>query len=369
MNTIKSNIGIKHEYYSSFQLVPFVSVNQSFHAVYTLLGLSFKNSIPHIIATRALHESAIECLQFLAKKRFLRVTFITPDVTGNILASVIEENILPDTFLISVPFAHYETGTLLNVLAISETCHKVNIPLHVDATMAIGIEKINMVSNGIDILHYASPNTSCVIYNNDVLRGYSIMFPMWNQGNETKIHESYLHNTIENFEFRNTTQQKMLQQKIRFLRELYTQLPIVSIDTQSDGICFMGDQNIHNTLANFVTIAIIKIKGKPFSNKEFTDSVNVQHLELSTGYKYNRYVYTNFYMSQLDLPLEVRRGLIRITFLNADLKIAQIVVMAQKIIKKITSYIDVTQKTQSEPSENTSTQTIQTNNIPFANVV
>ena len=99
----------------------------------------------HFITTKAEHSSVLKTYQFLETLGF-SVTYLDVDQLGRICGSDLLAAIRPETLLCSIIWANNEVGSLNDMTQISEICHSANIPLHVDATQAIGKYKFTLES-------------------------------------------------------------------------------------------------------------------------------------------------------------------------------------------------------------------------------
>lgn len=99
----------------------------------------------HFITTKAEHSSVLKTYQFLETLGF-SVTYLDVDQLGRICGSDLLAAIRPETLLCSIIWANNEVGSLNDMNQISEICHSANIPLHVDATQAIGKYKFTLES-------------------------------------------------------------------------------------------------------------------------------------------------------------------------------------------------------------------------------
>jgi cysteine desulfurase len=61
-----------------------------------------------------------------------------------------------DISVLSVQLANQDTGVMQDIRAVSDLCMSVGVPLHVDASVAFGVEPIDMEEMGIDFLTLSS---------------------------------------------------------------------------------------------------------------------------------------------------------------------------------------------------------------------
>ena len=116
-------------------------------------GLAFKNlhsNKKHIISSSIEHSAVFETLNYLSKNFGFKVTFVKPDKTGLIDIRKIENEINPDTFLISIMHSNNETGVINDVFKISKLAHINNIAFNSDTVQSIGKTAFNIKDLGVD---------------------------------------------------------------------------------------------------------------------------------------------------------------------------------------------------------------------------
>lgn len=110
-----------------------------------------RNKGNHIITTKIEHPAVLHTCQNLEKQGY-RVTYLGVDGDGLINLNELEENITPDTILISVMFANNEIGTIQPIKEIGKIAKKHNVYFHTDAVQAIGNVRIDVKELNIDLL-------------------------------------------------------------------------------------------------------------------------------------------------------------------------------------------------------------------------
>lgn len=103
---------------------------------------------PHIITSSFEHKSILYILEDLEQSGEIDVTYINPDITGHISVNNIEENIRPETCLISIMGANNETGAINNIKEISMMCNRYGIHFHSDIVQLFG--KYPIIPNTVD---------------------------------------------------------------------------------------------------------------------------------------------------------------------------------------------------------------------------
>jgi len=91
----------------------------------------------HLVTTAIEHPSVLEPAA-ARERRGLRVARVAPDAEGRVDAGAVAAALRPDTRLVSLIWANNETGVVQPVEAVAEAADAHGIPLHVDATQALG---------------------------------------------------------------------------------------------------------------------------------------------------------------------------------------------------------------------------------------
>jgi cysteine desulfurase len=99
---------------------------------------------PHIIMSSIEHKTSIECAKLLQEEGRLEVTFVEPDIYGNISPQDVAESINSRTILISIMSANNETGNLMPVQEIAKLAAARAIPFHTDAVQTFGKHQPHM---------------------------------------------------------------------------------------------------------------------------------------------------------------------------------------------------------------------------------
>ncbi len=114
----------------------------------------------HIISVATEHRAVLDPLARLARQG-IDVTLLTPKTHEDPLAGVLDANqvadaLRDDTFLVSVMLANNEIGAIHPLADIGRICRERNIPLHCDATQAVGKLPVDVEALGIDLLSFAA---------------------------------------------------------------------------------------------------------------------------------------------------------------------------------------------------------------------
>ncbi len=120
-----------------------------------LIGTAMANKRAgnHIISSNIEHPSVYNPLGFLEEQGY-EVTYLPVDRAGHIDPAQLEENIRPETILVSVMYVNNEVGTVEPVEEISRIIRRKNpnTLFHADAIQAYGKYEIRPKRQGIDLL-------------------------------------------------------------------------------------------------------------------------------------------------------------------------------------------------------------------------
>ncbi len=114
----------------------------------------------HIITARTEHHAILDPLNQLGRRGFnvqyLPVFDQNHSETGRIDLQQLADSISDDTCLVSVMLANNEIGVLQDLQEISRICQAAGVPLHTDATQAVGRIPIDVKHLGVDLLSFSS---------------------------------------------------------------------------------------------------------------------------------------------------------------------------------------------------------------------
>ena len=108
----------------------------------------------HIVMTAIEHPASLECAAWL-EGRGVRVSRVGVDRQGVVDPEEVISACGPDTVLISVMLANNETGAIQPVERIAVLARERGIPLHSDASQAVGKIPVDVQSLGVDYLTIA----------------------------------------------------------------------------------------------------------------------------------------------------------------------------------------------------------------------
>lgn len=104
---------------------------------------------PHLILSSIEHKTSIDCAKTLSDAGRADVSFIAPNIYGQINPLDVAAAIRPATALISIMHANNELGTINDIKAISEIARAAGVPFHTDAVQTIGKTPLYMNDKGI----------------------------------------------------------------------------------------------------------------------------------------------------------------------------------------------------------------------------
>lgn len=116
-----------------------------------ILGLCRTAGRGHIITSTLEHKAVLDPISTLEVRGFT-VTRVPVDASGVVNAQHVIDALQDDTVLVSIMMANNEIGTIQPIAAIGAVCRERSIPLHTDASQAIGRVDIDVVRDHIDLL-------------------------------------------------------------------------------------------------------------------------------------------------------------------------------------------------------------------------
>ncbi len=122
-------------------------------------GLLFARNHPkeknHIITSKIEHHAILHACEFLERIGF-SVTYLDVDEQGHVDLQQLEQSITDQTALVTIMAANNEIGTIQDLKAISDICHRKGTLFHTDAVQAVAHMEIDVKELGIDMLSMAS---------------------------------------------------------------------------------------------------------------------------------------------------------------------------------------------------------------------
>jgi cysteine desulfurase len=105
----------------------------------------------HLVTVATEHKAVLDPCRRLEAEGF-EVTVLPVDRHGRVAPEQVAAALRRDTVLVSVMLANNETGTLQPLAAIAAVCRAASVPLHTDATQAVGKIAVDVGALGVDLL-------------------------------------------------------------------------------------------------------------------------------------------------------------------------------------------------------------------------
>ncbi|MEX2027113.1 MAG: aminotransferase class V-fold PLP-dependent enzyme, partial [Pirellulaceae bacterium] len=114
----------------------------------------------HIVSVTTEHKAVLDPLRRLARRGF-EVTLLPVEQAGSpragwLVPEKVAEAIRDDTLLVSVMLASNEIGIIQPIAEIATICRERGVPLHCDATQAVGKIPVEVSSLGIDLMSFSA---------------------------------------------------------------------------------------------------------------------------------------------------------------------------------------------------------------------
>jgi cysteine desulfurase len=148
----------------------------------------------HLVTSAAEHPSVEEPLAALEADGF-RVTRVPVDADGLVDPDAVAAAITPETALVSILWANNETGVVQSVARIADLVRARGVPLHVDATQAIGKIAVSLDAVAADLLSasahkFNGPKGSGFL----IVRGERTLAPWLRGGSQERGRRGGTHN-------------------------------------------------------------------------------------------------------------------------------------------------------------------------------
>ena len=115
-----------------------------------LRQLLFREEPGHLIVSAVEHPSVLETAKWISRKESLSLSILPVDQTGKVFPKVLENNIRPDTCMISVMAANNETGTIQPFQDLAQIARNAGIDIHSDCVQYAGKCDLNLETSGLD---------------------------------------------------------------------------------------------------------------------------------------------------------------------------------------------------------------------------
>jgi cysteine desulfurase len=114
----------------------------------------------HFVSVATEHKAVLDPLSHLAR-RGCQVTLLSVEQAGSpraglLSAEQVAEAIRDDTALVSVMLANNEIGAIQPLAEIAGVCRRRNVPLHCDATQAVGKISLDVERLGVDLMSFSA---------------------------------------------------------------------------------------------------------------------------------------------------------------------------------------------------------------------
>jgi cysteine desulfurase len=114
----------------------------------------------HIISVKTEHKAILDPLRRLQRQGFsvtlLEVDQADQETTGLVDLDQLHDAIREETTLVSVMMANNEIGTIQPIVEIAQMCHERGVPLHCDATQAVGKLPVDVEKLGVDYMSFSA---------------------------------------------------------------------------------------------------------------------------------------------------------------------------------------------------------------------
>ncbi len=113
----------------------------------------------HIVSVSTEHRAVLDPLDRLGRRGF-DATLLTVvqggDRAGLLDPQQVADSLRDDTILVSVMLANNEIGVIQPLAEIAEVCHRRGVPIHCDATQAVGKLPVDVVRRDIDLMSFSA---------------------------------------------------------------------------------------------------------------------------------------------------------------------------------------------------------------------
>ena len=104
----------------------------------------------HLITMRTEHKAVVDAFLFLEKQGF-EVTWLAPNLDGQLPLDLFEAALRDDTQLVSIMHINNEIGTIQDIEKIGSICRKRDITFHVDGAQATGKIAVDLAALPVDL--------------------------------------------------------------------------------------------------------------------------------------------------------------------------------------------------------------------------
>lgn len=119
------------------------------------LARKFDGQGCHVISSSIEHPAVYRCLDTLAGRGLIAVTYVDPDPSGAVDPEKFEAAIRPDTRLFSLMYANNEMGAIQPVAELCRLARKHGILTHTDAIQAVGKTPLDVADLDLDFATFS----------------------------------------------------------------------------------------------------------------------------------------------------------------------------------------------------------------------
>jgi len=115
------------------------------------IALSYQKRGNHIITSASEHKAVLDTCKYLESIGF-KVTFLRPDLNGQLSRDCILDALTAETILVSLMLVNNETGVIQDIDLVAQALKDKDLFFHVDAAQSAGKVKIDLAKTPIDLL-------------------------------------------------------------------------------------------------------------------------------------------------------------------------------------------------------------------------
>ncbi|NHB93448.1 cysteine desulfurase family protein [Photorhabdus cinerea] len=120
-----------------------------------IAGLQHRGKRGHVITSTIEHKAVLDCCSRL-ESMGTEVTYLPPQSDGIVSPDSISRAIRDDTYLVSIMAANNEIGSIQKIEEIGAICKEHDIPLHTDATQALGKIEFDVQRMNISLASFSA---------------------------------------------------------------------------------------------------------------------------------------------------------------------------------------------------------------------
>lgn len=298
-----------------------------------------KNIKPHIITSSIEHKSIIETCKQLELRRKAEITFIKPDINGNINPKDIEVAIKSNTCLVSIMSANNEIGTKNDITQIGKIAHNNNVPFHTDAVQIFGKCPIKPLKNNVDAFTvsfhklHGPPGIGIIVLKKKFADGYKLKAQICGSqngglrgGTENIINIAGSYNAFQNLmKDRENKNKKLGLLRKEFIKGLKDNFQLCTLETYLNYksknakmpdkyIVIISPLTEDECLPNTILLSLIKT-GKKVCNIELKKKLEEKGIIVSIGSACNTSSdKASHVLNEIGATDEIKRGTLRISF-------------------------------------------------------